>query len=78
MDLIQDQIMSQVAWTPNAMSSTIGMAVRKELLQKGLLDKDADSRNLIETKLAQVFDKWMKLRINTIQNLIVEARRFCG
>jgi hypothetical protein len=57
MDLIRDQIMSQVARTLNAKISTIGMAVGKELFLKGLLDEGANGRKLSETKLAQVFDK---------------------
>jgi hypothetical protein len=42
------------------------MAVGKELLLKGLLDEDANGRKLTKTELAQVFDKWAKLGINTI------------
>jgi hypothetical protein len=57
MDLIRDQIMSQVARSLNAKSSAIGMAVEKELLLKGPLDEDANDWKLKESELAQVFDK---------------------
>jgi hypothetical protein len=78
MDLIRDQIMTQVALTPNAKNSAIGMAVGKELLLKGLLVDHGEGRKLTEDELAQVFDKWAKLGSKSLRNLISEARRFCG
>jgi hypothetical protein len=44
MDLIRDQILTEVARTPNAKTSTIGLAVGRELLLKGLLDEGNDGR----------------------------------
>ena len=78
MDLICGQIMTQVALTPNAKSSAIGMAVEKELLLKGILDEHSEGRKLIEEELAQIFDKWSKLGSMSLRNLITKARRFCG
>jgi hypothetical protein len=48
MDLIQDQIRTHVALIPNAKNSTIGTAVDKELLLKGLLDESGEGKMLIE------------------------------
>jgi hypothetical protein len=76
-DIIRQQIITQVARTPNAKSSAIGMAVGKELLLKGLLDEDGNGRKLTESELVEVFEKWSKLGSNSVRNLIVEARRFC-
>jgi hypothetical protein len=45
-ELICDQIMTQVALTSNAKNSTIGMAVEKKLLLKGLLDEHGKGRKL--------------------------------
>jgi hypothetical protein len=78
MDLIRGQIMTQVALTPNAKNSTIGMAVGKELLLKGLLVENNEGKKLTKEELAQVFDKWSKLGSRSLRNLISEARRFCG
>jgi hypothetical protein len=72
-----EQIMTQVARTPNARSSAIGMAVGKEFLLKGLLDKHGEGRKLTKDELAQVFDRWAKLGSRSLRNLIAEARRFC-
>jgi hypothetical protein len=78
MELIRDQIMTQVSLIPNAKNSAIGMAVGKELLLKGLLDERGEGKKLIEEELAQVFEKWSKLGSRSLRNLIAEARRFCG
>jgi hypothetical protein len=78
MDLIRNQIMTQVALIPNAKNSAIGMAIGKELLLKGLLVEHGEGRKLTEDELAQVFDKWAKLGSRSLRNLIFEARRFCG
>jgi hypothetical protein len=78
MDLIQDQILTEVARIPNTKTSAIGLAVGRELLLKGLLDEGNDGRKLTECKLALVFDKWAKLGSHTVRNMITEARRFCG
>jgi hypothetical protein len=75
MDLIRDQIMTQVALTLNAKNSAIGMAVGKELLLKCLLVEHGEGRKLTEDELAQVFDKWAKLGSKSLWNLISEARR---
>jgi hypothetical protein len=77
MDLIRGQIMTQVALTPNAKNSAIGMVVGKELLLKGLLVKNSEGKKLTKEELAQVFDKWSKLGSRSLRNLISEARRFC-
>jgi hypothetical protein len=77
-DIIRQQIMIQVARTPNAKSSTIGMAVGRELLLKGLLNEDGNGRKLTESELVEVFEKWSKLGSNFVRNLIAEARQFCG
>jgi hypothetical protein len=78
MDLICGQIMTQVALTPNAKNSAIGMVVRKELLLKGLLVENGEGKKLTKEELAQVFDKWSKLGSKSLRNLISEARRFWG
>jgi hypothetical protein len=78
MDMIRDQIMTQVALIPNAKNSAIGMAVWKELLLKGLLIEYGKGRKLTEDELAQVFNKWSKLGSRSMKNLIVEASLFCG
>jgi hypothetical protein len=57
MDLIRDQILTEVAQTPNAKSSTIGLVVGRELLLKGLLDEENNGQKLTECELALVFDK---------------------
>jgi hypothetical protein len=67
-----------VARTPNAKTSTIGLAVGRELLLKGLLDEENDGRKLTECEIALVFDKWAKLGSHTVCNMIAEARHFCG
>ena len=78
MDFIRGQIRTQVALTPNAKNSAIGMAVGKELLLKGLLDESGEGKMLTEEELAQVFKRWSKLGSKSLRNMIVEARRFCG
>jgi hypothetical protein len=78
MELIREEIMTQVACTPNAKSSAIRMAVGKELLLKGLLEEHGEAQKLTEDELAQVFDRWAKLGSRSLRNLIAEAWRFCG
>ena len=51
MDQIRDEIRSQVAKTPTAKASAIGIAVGKELLMKGLIDEAGDGRVLLECEL---------------------------
>jgi hypothetical protein len=43
--------MAQVALTPKAKNSAIGLAVGKELLLKGLLDESGNGRKLFEEEL---------------------------
>lgn len=76
LDLIRYEIMTQVARIPN--TTAISIVVKKELLLKGLLNKDGGECMLMESELVQVFDKWAKLSTLSNQNMISEARRFCG
>jgi hypothetical protein len=78
LELIRNQIFAQVAKTPDAKNSAIGLAVGKELLLKGLLDESCNGRKLSEGELEQVFDRWSKLGSHMVRNLISEARRFYG
>ena len=57
MEQIQDEIKTQVAKTPTTKSSTIGIAVGRELLLKGLIYEAGDGKVLTENELDLVFEK---------------------
>ena len=78
MDFIRGQILTEVARTPNAKTSAIGLAVGKELLLKSLFNEGDDGRKLTECEIALIFDKWAKLGSHTVLNMIAKARHFCG
>jgi hypothetical protein len=77
MDLIRSHVLAEVARTPNAKNSAIGLAVGKELLLKGLIDEHCNGQKLTEDELAGVLERWSKLGSRSVSNLIAEARRFC-
>ena len=78
MDQIRDEIRSQVAKTPTAKASAIGIAVGKELLMKGLIDEAGDGRVLSERELDSIFEKWSALSTSTMDNLIHDAKVSLG
>ena len=78
MDQIRDEIKNQVAKTPTAKASAIGIAVGWELLMKGLIDEAGDKKVLTEHKLDTVFEKWSALSSSTMDNLIHDAKVSLG
>ena len=78
MDQIRDEIKSQVAKTPTAKASAIGIAVGKELLMKGLIDEAGDGRIFSECELDSVFEKWSVLSTSIVDNLIHDAKVSLG
>ena len=78
MDQIRDEIRSQVAKTPTAKASAIGIAVEKELLMKGLIDEVGDGRVLLERELDSIFEKWSALSTSIVDNLIHHAKVSVG
>ena len=78
MDQIRDEIKSQVAKTPTAKASAIGIAVGKELLMKGLIDEAGDGRMLSKRELDSIFEKWSALSTSIVDNLIHDAKVSLG
>ena len=78
MDQIWDSVKAQVAKTPTAKASAIGMFVGRELLMKGLINEDGNSKVLSEEELSQIFEKWSSLSSLTLNNLIHDARVTLG
>ena len=78
MNQICDEIRSQVAKTPTAKVSAIGIAVGKEFLMKGLIDEAGDGRVLSERELDSIFEKWSALNTSTVDNLIHDAKVSLG
>ena len=78
MDQVRNEIKSQVAKTPTAKTSAIGIAVRKELLMKGLIDEAGDGRVLSKRELDSIFEKWSALSTSTVDNLIHDAKVSLG
>ena len=64
----------QVAKTPSAKASAIGIAIGKELLMKGLINEDGDGKLLSESELSSVLEKWSALSSSTVENLIHNAK----
>ena len=52
MDIIREKVRDQVARTPHAKASAISLAVGKELLLKGLVDKSGEGNKLGEEEFA--------------------------
>ena len=78
MEQIRNTVMAQVSKTPTAKSSAIEIAVGKELLMKGLIDKDGNGKALSEHELNLIFEKWSSLSSSTLNNLIHDARVSLG
>ena len=57
-----------------AKASAIGTAVGKELLMKGLINKDGDGKLLSESELNSVLEKRSALSSSTVENLIYDAK----
>ena len=74
MDQIQEEVKLQVAKTPSAKASAIGIAVGKELLIKGFINKDGDGKLLSESELSSVLEKWSTLSSLTMENVIYDAK----
>ena len=74
MDQIREEMKLQVAKTPSAKASAIGIAVGKELLMKGLINEDGDGKLLSESELSSVLEKWSALSYLTVENLIYDAK----
>ena len=74
MDQIKEEMKLQVAKTPLAKKSAIGIAVGKELLMKGLINEDGDGKLLSESELSSVLKKWSALSSSTVENLIYDAK----
>ena len=55
MDEIWKNVKAEVAKTPSAKASTIHIAVRRELLMKGLIDEDGNGKVLLEEELNSIF-----------------------
>ena len=51
-------IKDQVSKSPNATPNAISLAVGKELLMQGLIDKDGGGSTMSEGELSLVFEKW--------------------
>ena len=60
--------------TPSAKASTIGIAVGKELLMKGLINEDGDGKVLSELELNSILERWVALSSSTVENLIYNAK----
>ena len=78
MDQICNEIKNQVAKTPTAKASAIGIAVGRELLMKGLIDEAGDGKVLTEHELDTIFEKWSILSSSTMDNLIHDAKVSLG
>ena len=78
MDHIREEIKTQVAKTPSAKASAIGIAVGKELLMKGLINKDGDGKVLSKLELNCILEKWAALSSSTVENLIYDAKVSLG
>ena len=78
MDQIRNTVKAQVAKTPTAKVSAIGIVVERELLMKGLIDEDGNWKVLLEKELNQIFEKWLSLSFSTLNNLIHDARVTLG
>ena len=74
MDQIREEIKTQVAKTPSAKASAIGIAVGKELLMKGLINEDGDGKVLSELELNSILERWAALSSSTVENLIYDAK----
>ena len=77
MDIICKKIRDQVAKTPHAKASAISLAIKRELLMKGLVDEKWDGKKLNEDDFAQVLEKWLALSTPSINNMIMDARVLC-
>ena len=78
MEQICDEIKNQVAKTPTAKASAIGIAVGRELLMKGLTDEAGDKKVLSKHELDSVFEKWSVLNTLIVNNLIHDAKVSLG
>ena len=78
MDIICEKVRDQVAKTPHAKVSAISLAIRRELLMKGLVDEKGDRKKLSEDDFTHVLEKWSALSIPSVNNMIKDARVFCG
>ena len=74
MDQIREEVKLQVAKTPSAKASAIGITVGKELLMKGFINEDGDGKLLSESELSSVLEKWSALSSSTVENLIYDAK----
>ena len=71
---IREIVKDQVSRSPNATSSAISLAVGKELLMQGLIDKDGVGSAMSEGELSLVFEKWSKLSTSSMNNMIFDAK----
>ena len=60
--------------SPNTTPSTISLAVGKELLMQGLIDKDGSKSTMSKGELSLVFEKWSKLSTSSMNNMIFDAK----
>ena len=59
---------------PKAKFSAIGMAVIRKVLLKELVDESSEGPKLTDTELRAFFDKWAKIEIPNMRNIISEER----
>ena len=78
MDIIQEKIREQVSKTLHMKASAIFLAMDKELLMKGLVDKSGEGKKLSEEDFSQVIQKWFALSLLCVNNMIKHTRVLCG